>query len=182
MKYQVFLIIWASTHCYGAMPLCDDTNQTFSEFPVCLPLNYNKDIVPPTDDKPVHINVDMWIFEVSKIDDHELTMTFELYLDLTWKEERLLINNSASSWGPEGVLGSVSYVHSLWKPDVQILNLKEFRKRNIVGEVGGIIFFQDKRVLYTVSTEAVLSCPMKFSAYPLDHQVKSIKLVKLKVT
>jgi hypothetical protein len=26
------------------------------------------------------------------------------------------------------------------------------------------------QVLYTVSTEVILACPMKFSAYPLDKQ------------
>nr|XP_040571567.1 glycine receptor subunit alpha-2-like isoform X2 [Lepeophtheirus salmonis] len=42
--------------------------------------------------------------------------------------------------------------------------------RQIVTDVSGVILFKNRSVLYTVSTEAIISCPMKFSAYPLDHQ------------
>ena len=48
-----------------------------------------------------------WIFlknlmmplQVSKINDIELTMTFELYFDLSWTESRFLINESSTKWG-----------------------------------------------------------------------------------
>jgi hypothetical protein len=52
------------------------------------------------------------------------------------------------------------------------LNLKQFQKRQIVTDVAGLIIFKSRSILYTVSTEAVISCPMKFSAYPLDKQVR----------
>ena len=101
-------------------------------------------------------------------------MTFELYFDLTWNESRMLINESATEWEFDGsVMGSTNFINSMWLPDIQILNLKQFQKRQIVTDVAGLIIFKDKNVLYTVSTEAIISCPMKFSAYPLDHQVKT---------
>ena len=102
-------------------------------------------------------------------------MTFELYFDLTWKETRLIIDDDSPEWGPEGVMGSTNFVQSMWLPDIQILNLKQFQKRNIVTDVAGLIIFKDRSVLYTVSTEAIISCPMKFSAYPLDYQVRTEK-------
>ena len=37
--------------------------------------------------------------QVSKINDIELTMTFELYFDLSWTESRFLINESSTKWG-----------------------------------------------------------------------------------
>ena len=100
-------------------------------------------------------------------------MTFELYFDLTWKESRLLINETSPEWieGGDTVMGSTNFVKDMWLPDIQILNLKQFQKRKIVTDVAGLIIFKNKNVLYTVSTEAIISCPMKFSAYPLDHQV-----------
>ena len=55
---------------------------------------------------------------------------------------------------------------------MQIMNLKQFQRRNIITDVAGLIFFQNRDILYTVSTEAIISCPMKFSAYPLDYQVR----------
>ena len=159
----------------SGMPICSRTNPDFSKSPYCLPDDYNKDIVPPTGGEPLHINVDIWVFEVSKIDDIALAMTFELYFDLTWKETRLIINETSEEWGPAGVMGSTNFVQSMWLPDIQILNLKQFQKRNIVTDVAGLIIFEDRRVLYTVSTEAIISCPMKFSAYPLDYQVRTCR-------
>jgi hypothetical protein len=84
---------------------------------------------------------------------------------------RFRFRNSAPEWGPDGVMGSTNFVPDMWLPDIQIQNLKQFQRRNIVTDVAGLIIFQDRRVLYTVSTEAIISCPMKFSAYPLDYQV-----------
>merc|ERR1719192_2804093 len=48
---------------------------------------------------------------------------------------------------------------------------KQFRKRQIVTDVAGLIIFKNRQVLYTVSTEVIIACPMKFAAFPLDHQI-----------
>jgi len=113
---------------------------------------------------------------VSKIDDISLSMTFELYFDMTWTESRLIINESSPEWEAGGgtVMGSINFIKSMWLPDIQIQNLKNFQLRSIVTDVAGLIIFKDKKVLYTVATEAIISCPMKFSAYPLDHQVRKL--------
>ena len=61
----------------------------------------------PTTDGPLEIFVDIFIFEVSKINDIELTMTFELYFDLMWEEQRFVINETSDKWGQvssEGML------------------------------------------------------------------------------
>lgn len=187
----IFLVIcWLNQPAKADMPRCDGDSPDFSGSPYCLPFDYNLDIIPPTEG-PLNVNVDIFVFEVnywgphsgpkftpfcliqvSKIDDISLSMTFELYFDLTWNESRLLINESAPEWETDGsVMGSTNYVKSLWLPDIQIYNIKQFQTRAIVTDVAGLIIFKNKNILYTVSTEAVISCPMKFSAYPLDHQV-----------
>jgi len=138
--------------------------------PFCIPLDYNKDLIPPTEG-PLEVFVDIFIFEVSKINDIELTMTFELYFDLSWTESRFLINESSTKWGEDGsFMGSTNFVSSLWLPDIQIFKCKQFKKRQIVTDVAGLILFNTKQLLYTVSTEVIIDCPMKFSGYPLDHQ------------
>ena len=48
---------------------------------------------------------------------------------------------------------------------------KQFLKRQIVTEVAGLIIYRNKQILYTVSTEVIIACPMKFAAYPLDQQL-----------
>ena len=45
------------------VPRCDKENPDFTNSPYCLPVHYNKDIIPPTDG-PLHINVDIFVFEV----------------------------------------------------------------------------------------------------------------------
>lgn len=167
----LLLLLLVSSPCRGDIPRCHSDSPDFSASPYCLPYDYNKDIVPPTGGQPLNISVDIWVFEVSKIDDIALSMTFELYFDLRWKETRLIIDGESEEWGPDGVMGSTNFIRSMWLPDIQILNLKQFQKRNIVTDVAGLIIFEEKEVLYTVSTEAVISCPMKFNAYPLDYQV-----------
>ena len=120
----------------------------------------------------LHIHVETYIFEVSKIDDMTLTMTFELYMDLIWEESRIIINESSPSWGSAGnFMGSTNFIPEMWLPDIQIYMCKQFRKRQIVTDVAGLIIFKNRNVLYTVSTEVIIACPMKFSAYPLDHQL-----------
>ena len=127
--------------------------------------------MPPTGGAPLDINIDIFIFEVSKIDDIDFTMTFELYFDLSWRETRFVINSSSPHWMLDGsFMGSTNYISSLWLPDIQIFKCKSFVKRQIVTDVAGLIIWKDQNMLYTVSTEVVINCPFKFNAYPLDHQ------------
>ena len=91
---------------------------------------------------------------MSKIDDISLTMTFELYMDLMWEESRIIINQTSPHWGPDGsFMGSTNFVPKMWLPDIQIYMCKQFRKRQIVTDVAGLIIFKNRKVLYTVSTE-----------------------------
>ena len=152
----------------GAIPRCD---QDIFTGPFCMPRDYDRDKIPKNNG-PLTITADIWVFEVSKIDDLALSMTFELYFDLRWIENRLVINHSSPEWAPDGqYMGSTNYATDMWLPDIQILNLKQFQTRRVTTDVAGLIVFNTSHVLYTVSTEAVISCPMKFSAYPLDNQV-----------
>ena len=81
-------------------------------------------------------------------------MTFELYMDLMWEESRLIINETSPYWGPDGsFMGSTNFVPKMWLPDIQIYMCKQFRKRQIVTDVAGLIIFKNRKVLYTVSTE-----------------------------
>jgi len=156
-------------HSGGDVPVC--TADSMGTNPFCFPPDYNKDLIPPQNDS-LHVHVETFIFEISKIDDLALTMTFELYLDLTWQESRIIINDTHPAWGPSGsFMGSTNFVPQMWLPDIQIYKCKQFLLRSIVTDVAGLIIFKNKNILYTVSTEVIIACPMKFAAYPLDHQL-----------
>merc|ERR1719419_2193117 len=165
-KFMLVALIPTVTHC--DIPICNQKPK--GDHPFCIPEDYNKDLIPATNG-PLDIFVDIFIFEVSKINDIELTMTFELYFDLMWEESRFVINETSEKWGQDGsFMGSTNFVKSLWLPDIQIFKCKQFKKRKIVTDVAGLIVWKNKQLLYTVSTEVVIDCPMKFSGYPLDHQ------------
>ena len=71
----------------------------------------------PATDGPLEIFVDIFIFEVSKINDIELTMTFELYFDLMWEEKRFVINETSDKWG-QVIFLTLSVID--WVPRVQL--------------------------------------------------------------
>ena len=251
-----------------------------------------QDLIPPQNES-LQVNVETFIFEISKIgewlkfkpvklilhppqDDISLTMTFELYLDLTWRETRIIINDTHPAWGAsDAVMGSTNFIPHMWLPDIQVSKDgcgEEFgedgggddgrdddryahnggdedrdtldggddggdddRDAHDSGDNGGdgigdfcvhyydiyvlsmmipiytFYFFSDlqmqtvsstsnchrcgrtdnfqeqkrkysntprtyfnishHQVLYTVSTEVIIVCPMNFAAYPLDHQI-----------
>ena len=109
-----------------------------------------------------------------------LTMTFELYMDLMWEESRIIINHTSPSWGSAGnFMGSTNFIPEMWLPDIYMC--KQFRKRQIVTDVAGLIIFKNRNVLYTVSTEVIIACPMKFSAYPLDRQLCKFLVIHSKL-
>jgi len=169
LPQSVFVFLLLVYHSGGDVPVC--TADSMGTNPFCFPPDYNKDLIPPQNDS-LHVHVETFIFEISKIDDLALTMTFELYLDLTWQESRLIINDTHPAWEPSGsFMGSTNFVPQMWLPDIQIYKCKQFLLRSIVTDVAGLIIFKNKNILYTVSTEVIIACPMKFAAYPLDHQL-----------
>lgn len=165
----LFVLLLLLYKTSGDFPMC--TADNMGDNPFCFPPDYNKDLIPPQNES-LQVNVETFIFEISKIDDISLTMTFELYLDLTWRETRIIINDTHPAWGAsDAVMGSTNFIPHMWLPDIQIYKCKQFLLRQIVTDVAGLIIFKNKNVLYTVSTEVIIVCPMNFAAYPLDHQI-----------
>ena len=60
--WPLFLILMPAL-AKALVPRCDGKNPDFTKSPYCLPNDYNMDIVPPTEG-PLHINVDIFVFEV----------------------------------------------------------------------------------------------------------------------
>ena len=67
--FSVVSVTTLSVFCVGTtwadIPICDaDGNHPIEPF--CMPADYNKDLVPPTEG-PLNVNVDIWVFEASSI-------------------------------------------------------------------------------------------------------------------
>jgi hypothetical protein len=66
-----------------------------------------------------------------------------------WEESRIIINHTLPSWGSAGnFMGSTNFIPEMWLPDIQIYMCKQFRKRQIVRDVAGLIIFKNRNVLY----------------------------------
>ena len=59
---------------------------------------------------------------------------------------------------------------SLWLPDVEILNLKEFKAHRILTELEGIWLDKVDNLVYAIATRITFICPMKFNTFPMDIQ------------
>lgn len=74
-----------STTCSGNELSCHETSA--SEDPVCFPSDYSKMRVP-TVAPPLKVELEFSIIEISRIDDHERTMTIHLYFTVRWPDPR----------------------------------------------------------------------------------------------
>ena len=59
---------------------------------------------------------------------------------------------------------------SLWLPDVEILNLKEFETHRVLTELEGMWLDKVDNLVYGIATRITFICPMKFNAFPMDIQ------------
>merc|ERR1712176_161388 len=142
---HLFFLSLMCREAEGDVPRC--SNEDIGNRPFCFPSNYNKDLIPPlAENRSLHVHVETYIFEVSRIDDMALTMTFELYMDFMWEETRILINNNSTGWGHAGhFMASTNYLAEMWLQDTQIYMCKQFLKRQIVTDVAGLIIFKNKQ-------------------------------------
>ena len=121
---------------------------------VCLPRNYSSMDIPLMDE-PNHINIEIHISDVLKINDRDFSITFSLYFNVQWREPRLQIDSSffqnrylkciiihknelnildyffhlifRSSEEDQLQPVDLNLINDLWVPNVFIYNLKTFK-------------------------------------------------------
>ena len=59
----------------------------------------------------------------------------------------------------------------IWIPDVEILNLKEFKTLDVLSKLEGLWLNRDMELIYAVACRLSWICPMSFDYFPLDVQV-----------
>ena len=62
-------------------------------------------------------------------------------------------------------------VEKIWIPDVEILNLKEFKTLDVLKKLEGLWLNRDMELIYAVACRISWICPMTFDNFPLDVQV-----------
>ena len=58
----------------------------------------------------------------------------------------------------------------VWLPDVEVLNLKEFKSLDVLDKLQGLWVSQNSEVLYVLAARITFICAMTFEAFPLDVQ------------
>ena len=62
-------------------------------------------------------------------------------------------------------------VDSIWMPDIEILNLKDFSTLDVLSKLEGLWLNKDGELIYAVASRITWICPMTFDSFPLDVQV-----------
>ena len=162
--------------------------QEGKSFVWCVPLNYNK-YHEPWWDIDITPSTFPWLFEflfqvreIQAISDQEQTFKLSLHLELTWKEPRLTVNDSATEWadktfGREGEVNAPSGTFDyLWHPDLYISQLRKYETRTAVADLSGVRIGQTKHVTYHAFVDITVGCLMSFDNYPFDTHSCTFKM------
>ena len=139
---------------------------------ICIPQNYSKDHLP--NDGPTTISLGIDIKDIPKIDDNDFSITLSVYWSLQWIDSRLIIDEvkfidilGKNFWIPV----EKSFVQKLWLPDLEILNLKDFKTQDVISKLEGLWITADYEICYGMSSRITFICPMSFEKFPFDVHV-----------
>ena len=96
----------------------------------CLPSNYLKEDAP---ERPTVIKTKMEIDNIREINDKEMKIMFELYLELIWADSRII---PLSTDKPVPLNNKI--INKIWKPDLWIKNLYNFKIHTLLESTSGL--------------------------------------------
>jgi len=114
------------------------------------------------------------IREVSEVVDNDQTLQIPMYFSVSWVDDRLTVDQKSHVWktsvsGPANQSNEdAETLDQLWKPNLEIYGLQEFKKHNILNEMAGLRISRSKRVTFDIKVTIEISCLMDFSDYPFD--------------
>ena len=129
-------------------PLCmiekgiiDCGNGTLLSGTVCVPQGYLKGEIP---EKPTFVNTIIEINNIREINNKKMRLTLDFYQELKWIDNR--IKTSLSAEDDLSVLNN-NLINNIWKPDLWIKNLYEFKLHSVLEPTGGLLI-ESKEVRY----------------------------------
>ena len=161
---------------------------------VCLPAGYNLGEVPTI---PSIIHTIFEINNIREIDDKKMTVTFEFYQQLTWIDERILLNLSAEESKLGGVPLTSNQLQHIWTPGLWIQSLFDFKLRSVFEPSIGLFIHEKTRcelfecasntsdtsyvdlhnndkkvtaVTFNFEARATVFCNFNYFRYPMDTQ------------
>jgi len=125
----------------------------------------------------MNLNFKFSIREISEVKDSDQTLTIPMYFTVEWEENRLIIDEDHRSWsddstGPKNEnTEEAETLKHLWKPNLEIYGLEDFRTHKILGEMAGLRITKSKFIKYDTKVTVEISCQMDFTQYPFDQHV-----------
>ena len=129
------------------------------------------------------------IKDIPQVNDQDFSITLNGFFLVRWVDERLQITDV--TFGAEGddlvpvdislvsesrdsqrVMwrANICQVQQIWIPDVEILNLKEFKTLDVLSKLEGLWLNRNLELIYAVACRIIWICPMTFDNFPLDVQ------------
>ena len=148
---------------------------------VCIPNGYLKGEVP---EKPTKVNAKIEINNIREVDDKKMRITLDFYQELTWMDNRIITRFLTN---PFSVLNN-NLIDYIWKPDLWIKNLFDFKLHSVLDPTGGLIIMEKEHcplvmnctmptetkrntvVVYNMEALATIYCNFDFLNYPMDTQ------------
>ena len=149
---------------------------------VCVPDGYLKGEVPET---PTVVRTRIEINNILEVNDKKMRITLDFYQELLWVDNRIKIRQSKDKH--VSVLNN-NLINQIWKPDLWIKNLFDFKVHGILEPTGGLILMgtdpscvslncttttetkKDTLVTYNMEAQATIHCNFYFVNYPMDTQ------------
>ena len=116
------------------------------------------------------------IKDIPNVNDRDFSITLNGFFLVRWRDPRLIIENVDFEENESLIPVDVSLVDSIWMPDIEILNLKEFATLDVLSKLEGLWLNKDLELIYAVACRITWICPMTFDSFPLDVQVINVFL------
>ena len=86
-----------------------------------------------------YVNLEFLKFKILSIRDRDCTLTYQIAMNVTWNDPRLIINNYDDAY--MGNMLEESFLELMWKPDLYIEDLKYSRIPSIIHPYQGALLF-----------------------------------------
>ena len=130
---------------------CQESNDLIKSA-FCFNESYNRDMPPYLNTTPLEISVSATFQDIVSINDDECTVTLDMILDITWQEPRLELISSAPTWngeatGSKWIFLGRKQLNNLWRPELDIVNVKKFEINNVLEKQEYAVLFDSKHIM-----------------------------------
>ena len=91
---------------------------------ICLPKSYDKHTIPS---KPTNVGVEIFVAQISEVDDDLSTVDILASLTFTWEDHRLMKLNSTKFDNGTWKKLNHSWKPKLWVPDIHVMGMKDIK-------------------------------------------------------